>query len=72
LLTGLVPDARRGAFMSLVVAIGQIGGGLGAGVAGLLYTELGYGACTMVAAAAILVTAWLVWHELPEPARDGG
>jgi predicted MFS family arabinose efflux permease len=72
LLTALVPDARRGAFMSLVIAIGQIGGGLGAGVAGLLYTELGYGACTTAAAAAILVTAWLVWHELPEPAREGG
>ncbi|MBL8948662.1 MAG: MFS transporter [Myxococcales bacterium] len=71
LLTALVPDARRGAFMSLVVAVGQIGGGLGAGVAGLLYTELGYGACTIAAAAAMLVTAWLVWHELPEPARDG-
>ncbi len=66
LLTALVPDARRGAFMSLVVAVGQIGGGLGAAVAGVLYTEVGYGACTIAAAASILVTAWLVWRELPE------
>ena len=68
LLSALVPDARRGAFMSLVVATGQLGGGLGAAVAGLLYTQIGYGACTIASSVSILITATLVWRELPEPA----
>ncbi len=72
LLSRLVPDARRGAFMSLVVAMGQLGGGLGAAVAGLLYTQVGYGACTIASAVSILITATLVWRELPEPALRTG
>ncbi len=54
------------------MATGQIGGGLGAVVAGLLYTQVGYGACTIASAVSILLTAALVWRELPEPALRTG
>lgn len=67
LLSTLVPDTRRGALMSLVVALGQLGGALGAAVAGWLFAESGYATCTIVAAVAILTTGWVVWQELPEP-----
>lgn len=72
LLSTLVPDTRRGALMSLVVALGQLGGALGAALAGWLYAEAGYAACTLVAATSILATGWIVWRELPEPELRAG
>jgi predicted MFS family arabinose efflux permease len=71
LLTALVDDRRRGTLMSLVVAIGQLGGGLGAALAGPLYAEVGYVGCTLLAAGSILVTGVLVQVGIPEPARPG-
>ncbi len=67
LLTALVPDERRGILMSLAVSIGQVGIGLGSGVAGLAYTKYGYVSNTVIAAAAITVMAFLVMQFLPEP-----
>jgi len=68
LLSALVPDTRPGAFMSLVVATGQLGGGLG-GRGGRpaphadrlrrVHDRLG---------SVDLITATLAWRELPEPA----
>jgi predicted MFS family arabinose efflux permease len=69
LLTALVDERRRGTLMSLVVAIGQLGGGLGAAIAGPLYAEVGYLGCTLLAAASILVTGLLVLAWIPEPDR---
>jgi len=71
LLTALAPTNRRGALMSLVVAVGQIGGGLGGAVAGPLYARAGFFGCTTGAAVALLVTATIVRLRIPEPARQG-
>ena len=70
LMTALVSDARRGILMSLAVAVGQVGVGLGAAVAGLAYTSYGYVSSTVLAAASILVMAALVQFVLPEPEGD--
>lgn len=67
LLTALVPGNRRGTLMSFVVAIGQLGGGLGSGVASYVYAHAGYRGCTLFAAGAIAITGLLVAWLLPEP-----
>ncbi len=67
LMTALVPDERRGILMSLAIAVGQVGVGLGSGVAGLAYTEYGYLSNTVIGAASIIVMALLVQYFLPEP-----
>lgn len=69
LLTALVPDRQRGAFLSLAIAVGQIGTGLGATFGGLLYARFGYAANTTASAVAIVAMAALVWRALPEPAE---
>jgi len=67
LLTGLVPDQLRGTLLSLAIAIGQIGTGLGAAMAGGLYQSYGYREATLASGAAIALLAWIVWRYLPEP-----
>ena len=67
LLTALVPSRQRGAFLSLTIALGQIGTGLGASLGGALYAGLGYEANAFASAALILAMAALVWLRLPEP-----
>ncbi len=67
LMTALVEDRRRGALLSLAVAIGQVGIGIGGAVAGIAYTQYGYVSSTLVGAAAILAMAALVHFRLPEP-----
>lgn len=67
LLTELVTADRRGALMSLTVAIGQIGIGIGSALAGPAYTRWGYESNTLAAAVAILATAAVVYHWIPEP-----
>ena len=67
LLTALVNDERRGALMSFTVALGQAGFALGAAVAGPLYTHLGYGSNTVMAAGSVLITAVIVTYWMPEP-----
>ncbi len=67
LMTALVPAQRRGILMSLAVAIGQVGIGIGGAVAGLAYTKYGYLSNTLIAAASIALMALLVQFFLPEP-----
>lgn len=67
LLTALVGDRQRGTLMSLVVAIGQLGGGLGAALAGPVYAEVGFWGCTLLAAGSISITGLLVLAWIPEP-----
>lgn len=67
LMTALVEERRRGALLSLAVAIGQVGIGIGGAVAGMAYTNYGYVSNTLVGAASILGMAWLVQRALPEP-----
>ncbi|MEL6771839.1 MAG: MFS transporter [Bacteroidota bacterium] len=70
LLTALVPAQQRGSFMSLTIAIGQIGTGFGATFAGWLYARYGYVSDTLASGVVILLMAWLVWKALPEPTED--
>lgn len=70
LLTALVPAQERGAFLSMTIAVGQIGTGLGATLGGVLYAGPGYRASTLAAAALMLVIAYVVWRYLPEPTDD--
>lgn len=71
LMTAIVPDERRGMLMSLAIAIGQVGMGLGSALAGVTYTEYGYVSNTLVASVAIALMAWMVYHYLAEPSPDG-
>ncbi len=70
LMTALAPAQRRGILMSLAVAIGQLGIGIGGAVAGLAYTEYGYLSNTVLAAVSIGLMAWLVQRYLPEPENE--
>jgi len=70
LMTALAPAQRRGILMSLAVAIGQLGIGIGAAVAGLAYTEYGYLSNTVIAAVSIGLMAWFVQRYLPEPEAE--
>jgi len=70
LMTALVEDRRRGALLSLAVAIGQVGIGIGGAAAGLAYTRYGYLSNTATGAVAIMAMAYLVWRALPEPKEE--
>jgi predicted MFS family arabinose efflux permease len=67
LLTALVPDHNRGSLMSLTVALGQVGFGLGGAVAGPLYATFGYGSNTVIGAISVLGMGLIVWFLVPEP-----
>ncbi len=67
LLTALVPSRNRGSLMSLAVALGQVGFGLGGALAGLFYSTLGYGSNTIVGAVSVLGMGLIVWQLVPEP-----
>ena len=67
LLSALVPSERRGALMSLTVALGQIGFASGAALAGIIYARLDYRSGTFAAAGVALAVAALIWRQLPEP-----
>ncbi len=67
LLSALVPDARRGILMSMAVAVGQVGIGISGALAGVTYTEFGYGSNAVLGAVSIVAMALLVWKALPEP-----
>lgn len=67
LTTELVKSDNRGTLMSLLVAIGQIGYGIGGSIAGPFYVQSGYMSNTYVGAAMILIMAFIVWKYIPEP-----
>jgi predicted MFS family arabinose efflux permease len=67
LLTTLVPEHQRGSLMSLVVAIGQLGGGLGGIAAGVAYAQFGYIGNAFLSALFIALTGLIVWQGLEEP-----
>jgi predicted MFS family arabinose efflux permease len=72
LLTALVPDHNRGSLMSLTVALGQVGFGLGGAIAGPLYADLGYGSNTVLGAVCVLGMGLMVWFLVPEPRTNQG
>ena len=71
LLTALVPPAERGAFLSLTIALGQIGTALGAALAGVLYGRFGFESNALASAATMAVMAILVYTSFPEPVEAG-
>ncbi len=70
LMTALVSANRRGALLSLTVAIGQVGIGIGGAVAGIAYMQYGYISNTIAGAVAIMLMAVIVYVNLPEPKDD--
>jgi len=71
LLTALVPDRNRGSLMSLTIALGQVGFGLGGALAGPLYAKMGYGSNTVIGAVSVLGMGLMVWFLVPEPRGEG-
>lgn len=67
LSTQLIKSDNRGSLMSLLVAIGQVGYGVGGSVAGPFYVKSGYVSNTIVGAVMILIMAYIVWRHVPEP-----
>ena len=70
LMTAIVPDEQRGILLSLAIAVGQVGFGLGSAMAGLTFTQYGYLSNTILAATAIVLMAMVVRFFLPEPALE--
>ncbi len=71
LLTELVPDQNRGSLLSLSVALGQVGFGLGGPVAAPLSANLGCASHTVIGALSVLGMGLMVWFLVPEP-KGGG
>jgi predicted MFS family arabinose efflux permease len=67
LLTALVKDERRGALMSLTIALGQVGFAVGGVVAGPLFAEVGYASNALLGALSVLAMGLIVWFFIPEP-----
>ena len=70
LMTAIVGENRRGILMSLAIAVGQLGFGVGTAIAGLLYTRFGYISNALGSAATTILIVLVVWLMLPEPERD--
>lgn len=71
LLSSAVPSTQRGTTLSLIVAVGQIGGGIGGAMAGVIYPRAGFLGNTLASAGGILITGLIVWLTIPEPERIG-
>lgn len=69
MMAEIVPDKQRGSLMSLSMAVGQAGSGLGSAFAGATYAYWGFGGNTVAAAIAALAMAALVAFFLPETMR---
>lgn len=67
LSTELIKSDKRGTLMSLLVAIGQVGYGLGGTIAGPSYVRAGYVSNTIIGTVMILIMAYIVWQHVPEP-----
>ncbi len=53
--------------MSLTIALGQLGMGLGGALAGIAYTGYGYVSNTILAAISVFLMSFIVWRYIPEP-----
>ena len=56
--------------MSLTIALGQVGFGLGGALAGPLYADLGYESNALIGAVSVLGMGLMVWFLVPEPGLD--
>ena len=67
LISEIIPDEQRGAMMSLTIALGQFGMGIGGALAGIAYTGYGYESNTILAAISVFLMSFIVWRFIPEP-----
>lgn len=67
LLSEIIAEEQRGSLMSLAIAIGQVGLGVGAAIAGFAYAKYGYAGNTLLGAASMLIMGLLVWFRIAEP-----
>jgi predicted MFS family arabinose efflux permease len=67
LISEIVPDEQRGAMMSLTIALGQFGMGLGGALAGIAYTGYGYLSNTLLGATSVMLMSYIIWRFIPEP-----
>ncbi|XVH33299.1 MFS transporter (plasmid) [Haloferacaceae archaeon DSL9] len=72
MLTEMVPDTHRGSLMSLSMAVGQLGFGIGGALAGPLYVITGYAGTVVVAAATGLLLVPLAWRYFPDAVDAAG
>ncbi|MBU2913782.1 MFS transporter [Reichenbachiella agariperforans] len=62
----IVQDQHRGRMMSLTLSIGQIGMALGSGLAGLVYTQIGFIGNAVFAAIACFTMAIIIQRYFPD------
>ncbi len=67
LVSEIIPDEQRGSMMSLTIALGQFGMGIGGALAGIAYTGYGYLSNTLLAAASVFLMSFIIWRFIPEP-----
>ena len=73
LMTELIPDSQRGAFMAVRGVSSQLGIGVAAFVGGVFYQHWGYVAVTSFCALMTAGVAWLLATRIVEPeARQPG
>lgn len=70
LISSAVPAQLRGTTLSLVVALGHIGGGIAGAVAGALYERYAYAVTMYIAGGALIAAALLVWVGVGEPESE--
>ena len=64
LMTQLTGQNQRGAFMSLITSIGQIGFAVGSALAAITLESLGFIGNALFATGSVLIMAWIVWRYL--------
>lgn len=67
LISEIVPAQQRGSMMSLAIALGQIGMGLGGVISGLTYSKYGYISNTVLGAFSVLLMALIIKLFVTEP-----
>ncbi|WP_299273549.1 MFS transporter [uncultured Psychroserpens sp.] len=65
LASDITSSENRGQVMCLMIAIGQIGMALGSGIAGLMYSTIGFELNIITAAIASLIMAMIIWKVIP-------
>ena len=70
LMSSMVRSDQRGAFFSLCNAVGQLGFGVGSGLAGWLYVYAGYVSNSIAAAVCMGLVAIVIWTRVADPGRS--
>lgn len=70
LVSSLVPANERGTLLALSFAVGQVGFGLGASLAGPLFLAYGFWSTAVIGGSAATLMAIIVLFLIPEPTTD--